>query len=117
LLLTVLAFVWSVGLLIAALVVPAYGSGTLVDENGTGVLLVVAVPAVVSVVVWMALWRQCSRGGRVSGYVAWGGISVLGAFCILGMLSIGIYVVPVAVLLARAAALTPSGSPPDRGLA
>jgi len=109
---TVLALAWSIGLLIAALVAPVYGPATLVDENGRGVLLVVAVPAVTSVAVWIALRRKCTRGGRVSGYVAWACVWVLGAFCLVGILSIGVFVAPVAVLLARAASLTPSGPPP-----
>jgi hypothetical protein len=46
LVLTVIAFLWSIGLLVAAVVAPVYGSATLVDENGQGVLLVVAFPAV-----------------------------------------------------------------------
>lgn len=110
---TILALLWSIGLLIAALTVPVYGSeGTLVDVNGHGVLLVVAVPAIVSLAVWAALLRRCSRGGRVSGFLAWCGISLLAVFCFLAVFSIGLYVAPVAVLLARAALLTPSGPTP-----
>ncbi len=109
---TVVALLWSIGLLIAAFMAPVYGSATLVDENGRGVLLVVAVPAVISVAVWIALWRKCTRGGRVSGYVAWACVSILAALCLVGILTIGVFVAPVAVLLARAASLTPSGSPP-----
>ena len=41
--LTVIVFSWSVALVVAALVVPGYGSATLVDENGRSVLLVVPV--------------------------------------------------------------------------
>jgi hypothetical protein len=118
--LTVLAFLWSVGLLVAAAVAPVYGSETLVDENGRGVLLVIAVPAFITALVWIALWRKCSRGGRVSEYFAWTCISGLGGFCVLGLASIGLLVVPVALLLARAVSLTPSGSSPgprDKGLA
>jgi hypothetical protein len=107
--LTVLAFAWSIGLLAAALLAPAYGSTTLVQENGSGVLLVVAVPAVISVAVWLALWRKCTRGGRVSGVVAWACVSTLAAFCVLALFSIGIFVVPVAALLACAVSVTPSG--------
>jgi hypothetical protein len=110
---TALAFVWSLALLVAALTVPAYGSATLVDENGRGVLLVVAVPALISLVVWLALWRKCSRGGRLSGALAWSAIAILAVFCLLAVFSIGVYVLPVAVLLARAAALTPSPAPSD----
>jgi hypothetical protein len=109
---TALALLWSIGLLVAALVAPVYGSATLVDENGLGVLLVVAVPAVLAVAVWIALWRKCTRGGAVSGYVAWACVWVLGAFCLLGILTIGAFVAPVAALLARAASLTPSASSP-----
>jgi hypothetical protein len=107
--LTVLAFVWSIGLLVAALLAPAYGSATLVDENGSGVLLVMAVPAVISAAVWLALWRKCTRGGPVSGVVAWTCVSVLAVFCLLGLASIGLFVIPVAALLAWAASVTPSG--------
>jgi hypothetical protein len=118
--LTAVAFVWSIGLLVAALIAPVYGSATLVDENGRGVLLVVAVPAVIAVAVWIALRRKCSRGGRVSHYAAWVCVWVLAAFCVVGLLSIGVFVAPVAVLLARATSLTPSGpsaGPVAKGLA
>jgi hypothetical protein len=107
--LTVIAFLWSIGLLVAALVAPVYGSATLVDDNGARVLLVVAVPAVITAAAWIALWRRCTRGNRVSGYVAWKCVWVLAGFCVLAILSIGIFVAPVAVLLACAASLTPSG--------
>jgi len=106
--LTLLAFVWSVGLFVAALTVPEYGSATLVDENGSRVLLVMAVPAVISVAVWLALWRKCTRGGQLSGTVAWICVSLLAAFCVLGLASIGMFVIPVAALLAWAASVTPS---------
>lgn len=107
--LAVLAFVWSVGLLAAALFAPAYGSTTLVEENGSGVLLVVAFPAVISAAVWLALWRRCTRGGPVSGAVAWTCVSILVVFCLLGLASIGLFVIPVAVLLACATSVTPLG--------
>ena len=107
--LTVLALLWSVGLLVAALVAPVYGSATLVDENGAQVLLVVGAPAAVSAVVWLALWRRCSRGGAVSGYVAWTCVALLSAFCVVALASIGMFVAPAAILLAWAVSLTPSG--------
>jgi amino acid permease len=107
--LTVLAFVWSIGLLVAALLAPAYGSATLVDENGTRVLVVIAVPAVISAAVWLALRRKCTRGGPVSGVVAWTCVSLLAVFCLLALASIGMFVMPVAVLLAWAVSVTPPG--------
>jgi hypothetical protein len=103
LVLTALAFLWSVGVFVA-------GWATLVDQNGERVLWVLAVPAVVTLVVWVALWRRCSRGGRPSGYLAWAAVAALALFCLLAILSIGIFVAPVAVLLGFAVSLTPSGS-------
>ena len=61
--LTVIAFVWSIGLLLAALVAPVYGSATLVDDNGASVLLVVAVPAVISAA-GVGDSRGCPRSRR-----------------------------------------------------
>jgi hypothetical protein len=127
--LTATAFLWCVGLLLAALVVPVYGgtqttggpggasvttnpSATLVGENGLGILLVVAVPALVTALVWIALHDQCSRGRRSSGYLAQGLIGLLAAFCLLAALSIGLFLLPVALLLGCAATLTPTGAPP-----
>jgi len=107
-----LALLWSIALLVAALVVPAYGSTTLVGENGTGVLLVIAIPAALTLAAWLALWHKCSRGGRAGGYLAWTCVALLGGFCLLGALSIGVFVVPAVIFLARAAALTPAGPGP-----
>lgn len=66
-------------------------------------ILVAAVPTIVTVLVCLAL-----HGRRSSRYVAWGLIGLLSAFCLLGVLSIGIFVLPVALLLASAARLTPA---------
>jgi hypothetical protein len=109
-LLTTLAFLWSIGLVIAALVVPFYGSATLVDENGRGVLLWVGAPAAVTLVAWLALWHRCSRGGRGSGYLAWACVYGLIALSLVGILSIGLFIAPAAVLLAFAVSGTPAGS-------
>jgi hypothetical protein len=107
--LTLLAFAWSTGLLVAALYAPEYGSTTLVQENGSGVLIPVGIPAVISAAVWLALWCRCTRGGAVSGVVAWTCVSLLGLFCLIALASIGLFVMPVAVLLAGATSLTPLG--------
>lgn len=99
---------WGLALIGGALLVPVYGSesasATLVDENGAAVLIPVAVPALIAALVWVALWR----GSRASGYVAWSLIGALGVFCLLAILSIGLFALPVAVLLALAAARAPS---------
>ena len=85
---TVGAFAWGAALVIAAALVPVYGSSTasppfgtphasasstLVQVNGLRVLIPIAVPAVIAALVWVALHRKCSRGGRggrVNGFVA-----------------------------------------------
>lgn len=123
--LAVLAFGWGIALLVAAFVVPVYSSlftsapsgvsvpsasTTLVQVNGLGVLVPVGLPALIAAVVWFALHRKCSRGSRPSGHVAWALIWLLIAFCLVAVASIGMFVVPAAVLLAGAAALTPSGA-------
>ncbi len=108
-LLSALALLWSVGLLVAAVAVPTGGS-TFVQDQGTGVLWALALPAILSLMVGIALWRKCSSGSRVGGYVAWVGVWLLCGFCVLAILSIGIFVLPVVLLLAFSASLTPSGA-------
>ena len=117
--LTVAAFVWSVALIVGAFVVPVYsGSGassisgpfsthaTLVAQNGLRVLLPISVPAALTLFVWIALHRKCSHNSRAAGVAASAGIAVLAAFNTLAMLSVGIFIVPVTLLLVWAASLT-----------
>ena len=99
-----------------ALTVPMYGPATLVDESGRGVVLVVALPAILTAAAWVALWRKCARGGRLSGCVAWACVWALAAFCVVSILTIGLFVAPAAALLGCAVLLTPSGSPPANRL-
>jgi hypothetical protein len=124
---TVGAFVWSTALVGAAFLVPVYGTSsssafgtphasapaTLVGVNGLWVLIPVAVPIVIAALVWVALHRKCSRGGRVSAFVAWSLIWTLVAGCVVAIASVGLLLAPVAGLLAYAAALTPSGGSPS----
>lgn len=117
-------------LLAAAFLFPAYssssasssgaqisGSQTLVQVNGPGALIPVGVPLIIAALVWAALHHKCSRGGRAGDYVAWTCVAVLGCFCVVAILSIGIFVAPVAMLLASAVLRTPPGSPSPQGLA
>ena len=117
--LTVAAFAWGAALVVGAFVLPFYSveregpsgtvktSETLIGENGLGVLLPVAVPAAVAALVWFALHRQCSRGSLSNRQVARLLIGLLAGFSFLAAASIGMYVIPVALLLAFAAGLTP----------
>ncbi len=105
---TVAASLWAIALLIGALLLPVYSSGsTLIEVNGPGVLVPVGVPALVAVLVGLALHRKCVHGSRSSGYVAGVLVGLLGAFCLVSMFSIGVFVLPVAMLLTLAATLTP----------
>jgi len=75
--LTTAALVWSFGLLLAALLIPAFDgqtvtnssgttlpSATFVQVNGTWVLIPIALPAVVSLVVAFAIRRRHLGGPR-----------------------------------------------------
>jgi hypothetical protein len=123
--LTATALIWSAALVGAAFLLPVYGSSevsstgthssrslTLVAVNGLGVLIPAGIPLVISAVVWVALHRKCSRGGSIAGYLAWALVAVLALGCLIAVASIGLFVVPVALLLARAAAITPRGPLP-----
>ena len=110
--LTGAAFVWSLLLMAGAFWVPVYsGSGfgttsTLVAVNGLWVLAPVCVPAVLTAFTWVALHRKCSRDSRAAGFAASAVIAVLAAFNLVAMFSIGVFILPVTLLLVCAARLT-----------
>lgn len=81
----------------------SHGSGTLVDENGSGILLVIAIPLFITILVAGALWIRGSRRG--AGLVAWMLTGLLACFNLLAMLSIGIVIVPVTACLVVACAV------------
>jgi vacuolar-type H+-ATPase subunit I/STV1 len=98
--------VFGAGLLVAAFTVSAYNgtiSQTLVQANGGKVVFIVAVPLAGAL---LAIWtivdrRKHARSGV--GVVTWLVIGALGAFALLGMLTIGPFVAPVPVCLLVAA--------------
>ncbi len=145
------AALWSVGLLIAALTAPAYGStsasstspsspsgastgpmttptqlahtsvsfATLVQVNGFKVLAPVSLPFLATAVVAFALWRRRKKETPGAGWLAWTVTVLLVGVALLGMLSIGPFIVPVAVLVAVACARSAGGparqtTPPPR---
>jgi hypothetical protein len=124
--LTALAFAWGMALLVAAFVLPVYGTSvsapsgaspvsapsTLVGVNGLGVLVPVGLPALFAAVIWFALHRKCSRGSRASDWVASALIVLLAGFCVVAIASIGLLVAPLVALLAGARSLTPAGARP-----
>ena len=111
---------WSVALVVGALTAPGYAESsgaagaegepvavegseaTLVEVNGTGVLVVVGTPlAATVVVVALLLLRGRHRG---FGYAAWAVVALLAGFAVVGLLSIGMFVLPAVVALAVAVA-------------
>lgn len=106
-----LAVAWGIGLIVVAVTVPMYGSQTLVNINGDGVLGVMSAPAILSAVAWFALAQRWDHGRRAAGWVAWACVWLLGAICVLGILSIGIYVMPAFVLLIVAVSPVQLGPP------
>ncbi len=113
------AFAWSVGLVCVALFAPIYDSSTvapgddgvtltrstLVQVNGLRALALMVIPAVASLVVAAAL-RSRWAGSRWSTLVAWVAVLVLVGEAVLGILTIGIFSAPVAVVLAAAIRLS-----------
>jgi len=106
------AALWSVGLVVAALLVPVYDTGasqpgrsassvstTLVQMNGMSVLIPVGVPLAVVGLVAAALGHRRSRGKQGAGVLAWIFAGLLGLLALFGMLTIGIFVLPVAVVV------------------
>ena len=127
------AVLWSSGLLVAALKLPTYegdvvyggtrpGTGdsyTIVTHhsetlvaNDRGMLLVVALPLVASLIVAVALLgRHRTRSAHVvARAVAWAAAGVCGLVTMLGMLTIGPFLVPAAACLAAACALEAVGA-------
>lgn len=117
-----IAALWSVGLLVAAAVAPVYrsasistssssssgtvthASATLVEVNGFRVLAPVSVPLLTVGAVTFSLWRRRRHEKRGAGPLAWTIVALLGGFTLLAMLSIGVFILPVVVLVAVACA-------------
>jgi hypothetical protein len=129
--LTVIAFMWSLGLILVAFTVPTEGvsSGraisrpgaesvtvteshgvTLFSHYGLKIVALIAIPAIISGAVWVALHRKCNAGSLRAGKLAWGMIVLLTMYAFVGGFSVGLWAFPVVALLAAAAARTPAGS-------
>jgi hypothetical protein len=106
-----LAVVLGAALIGGAFWLPLYNDGgTLVQVNGSGVLLPVSLPFVLAVIAFAGLWARCTRGSVAGDRVAIGVVSLLGIFTLLGAMTIGMFVLPVTLLLTTAVAATPRGS-------
>jgi hypothetical protein len=81
----------------------AHTSSTLVGQNGTWVLIPVAVPALLVLLAWVAL-----RRGRTGRLVAKAAAVLLAAFNLVALFTIGVFVIPATVLLLLALLATPA---------
>jgi hypothetical protein len=126
--LSVAALVWSLGLVLAALFAPVYstsfgssevngvtlGSASLVQENGAWVLILVGIPAAASAVVILAI-RARRSGARWGGPLAWTAIGLLTAEALVGVMTIGLFIVPAIMLLVAATRRAPGAGAETRG--
>jgi membrane protease YdiL (CAAX protease family) len=120
--LTALACAWLISLVPAAALLPlgseqtSYSNGltttsstTLVQSDGSWVLGLMAVPALLALIAWFGLHRRCKgRAGRRE-LVVWIPIGLLYAFSFVGGFSVGLSVLPAALALGFAGAITPRG--------
>jgi hypothetical protein len=103
------AVVYAVAFTVWALIAPAYSSGeTILEENPElSVRIAIALPLLITATVWLLLHLACrfdaARTRRAAAIVAW----LLVAFAVITGFSIGLFVLPGAVLLVAAATLTP----------
>lgn len=101
------AALWSAALIVVGCLVSAAG-GTIVQQNGPIVLVPLGVPLVAVAVVSLALALRRRPG---AGPVAWTAAVALGVLALVGMLTIGLFVVPAAVLVVVACSRSQDRSP------
>jgi hypothetical protein len=102
------AAIWSLGLVAAGLLVSSYSSTdgqgttvgeTLVQQNGAKVLLPLLVPLAGVVIVTFVLWRRRRSASFGVGVVIWVVFGLMTLLVVLGALTIGPFVAPVAVFV------------------
>ena len=74
-------------------------------------LVPVGLPVVAVAAVGLVLRRRRRRSRPGAGPLAWALTAVVGAVSVLGVLTIGIFILPVVVLLAVSCALASAASP------
>ena len=114
-----MAAVWSLGVLLVALLLPVYDSSTtssdgitltrqtLVQNHGATALVLVIVPLIACAVVARAMVVRRRDDAQWSTPGAWAAIGVVVIEVILGILSVGAFFIPVAIALAIAVRLAP----------
>ena len=111
------ALTWAIGFAVWSYVGDAYmecvssaagetcSSGPLVSGFGAELLAVLA-PAAVCLATWTLLHRYCSRGTRLARVTAAALAGLSGLACLAAALSVGVLLMPVALLLLVAVAAT-----------
>ncbi len=121
------AVLWSLALLAFAYVLPAYSgesitshctpggdctsrtvstSATLVQENGSGVLVVIGVLVGIALIGWIGLYAYCAVGSRLGLVVGWCAAIVMAGFSLISF-GFGLFTLPTAVMMILAAVKTP----------
>ncbi|ROR93505.1 hypothetical protein EDD28_2921 [Salana multivorans] len=124
----VVALTWSLVVVVAALALPVYSGettssdggtvstrATLVEVNGTGVLGIVLAPLLASVLVAAMVWGR--RRWPALGTLAWVATVALGLLALAGIMSVGVFLLPVVLALAVAILLSAPGPAPAEGSA
>ena len=102
-----LAALWCLGLVAAGFLVTSYSSSngpgmTLIEENGLKVLAILLIPFVGVVIVALALWRRRRLQIPGAGVLVWIVFDLLMLLVLLGALTIGPFIAPVAVFVVLA---------------
>jgi hypothetical protein len=118
------ALAWSVGFVVWALAgsaatscVETAAGETCSSEPLIGNLwpeaAVASIPVAICLTMWLLLRRYCTRGSHIAYAAAIGLLTLFGFVCFLAVLSVGALLLPIALLLGAAVALTePPVSPP-----
>ena len=128
--LILIAFVWSLELVLTGLLLPTYASdrasqlngvtltsSTLLQSKGGWAMTLVTIPAGGAAVVLMLLRARRYDGAEWRLRVAWAVVAALAVESLLGILTVGAYLLPVPILLALAVRLvSPAGigAPPKQ---
>jgi hypothetical protein len=103
------AAIWSLGLVVASVLVTSYSSSngpgqTLVQVNGIKVIAILLIPFVGVVIVSLALLRRRRLRTPGVGVLVWVVVGLMASLVVLGALSIGPFIAPVALFLVVAIA-------------
>lgn len=130
------AAVWALFVVAASFFIQSYSSGTptvtagdpnsaatttttgatLVQENGLKVLVPMLIPLVCVALIALCLWDRERRRRKGAGVLAWALLGLVTVVCLLGVLTIGPFLAPIAFFL-FAATMRVHDRPPSRPVA